>query len=222
MLRSSKVISAIASTFMFCCATTANAVPVPLFTFTQTVTPATGNFHIGNEIQTGQALQVSAIGVYVTPAQITAGLTNVSYTARLFASDATTVLSSAAIPIGTPVDGQGFAYVPLNTTLSASTNYYLTSRATATNGTAYGYYNTGGFAGTWALGTTFIRNRYVAGFGNVNTTNGSFKEFMGGNLMVDVIPPPPAPEPSSMILFGTGLVGLAMQRRRRIQRLSMA
>lgn len=34
------------------------------------------------------------------------------------------------------------------------------------------------------------------------------------NLIVDVVPPPPAPEPSSVFLLGLGLVGLATKRRR--------
>jgi hypothetical protein len=194
--------------------TSASAVPVPLFTFTQPVTVGSGNFHIGNEIQTGQTLIVSAIGAYVGPTQRTAGLTNTSYNAYLYASNATTLLSSAVIPVGTPVNSQGFAYVPLSTTLSASTHYYLTSRTTTAGSTNFGYYSPSNTtAGAWALGTTFIRNRYANGTGTVNLTNGSFQEFMGGNLLVETVPIP-APEPTSAILIGLGMVGLVARRRR--------
>ena len=202
---------------------TAQAAPVSLFTFTTSYNTQLNSFNIGNEFKTSltQELYVSAIGAFIAPSQISGGLTTVAYTSTLYADNNTTVLASATIPVGTAVDAQSFAYTPLTYVLAADENYVLTSYA-GPNVSVYTYSLTGGVStGTWNAGTTFIQNWYNAnGAGPATSTNGGYREFMGGNLLVDTVPPPgpapvPAPEPTTALLLGFGMLAMAMNMRAR-------
>jgi hypothetical protein len=175
------------------------------------------SFNIGNEFKTSQTLYVSKMGAFIAPVQISGGLTTKAYTSTLYSDNNTTVLASATIPVGTAVDAQGFAYVPLTYVLAPSTNYVLTSYGGPSQ-SAYSY----GSTGTWNLGTTFIQNWYNAsGAGPAFQTNSGHVQFMGGNFIVDNVPPPAAPEPTTAWLIGLGVLAMTKtirsQKRRKAQ-----
>ena len=192
------------------------AAPVQLFTFTTAYSIDNNtSFNIGNEFKTGltQELYVSAIGAFVPPTQISGGLSTRAYTATLYADDNTTVLASATIPVGTSVNAQGFAYTPLTYVLQANTNYVLTEYA-GPSLSVYTYGSPGVPSGTWNAGTTFVQNWFNSSGGAPNTSNGSYYEFMGGNMIVDTEAPVPAPEPTSALLLSCGILAMVKSTRR--------
>ncbi len=176
-------------------------------------------YNIGDEITIGaNPLSVTAIGAFVdtltsgSEAYITNGATNVAFTAYIYSTTAnSTPLDTVAIPIGTTVGSQGFAYAALTTTLSANTSYIISEAMTGTgsDGTPFGYNSTDSSAGVFT-GATFVKNMFAtttSGYPGIN--NSGFKEFLGANLQYSAVP-----EPASFGLCAVGAMGLPLLRKR--------
>ena len=163
--------------------------------------------NIGNDFTVGATpMYVTNIGAYVGPDDQLGGKTTVTFEANLYSFNDTPI-SSTLIPIGTPVDSQGFAYVAYRGTLLPGNAYVLTdvatdpTGATAVAATPFAYNGTNGPAGTFD-DASFNFNIFQFNPSPPNIppgqTNGAIQEFLGGNLQFST------PEPSSLV----GLIGL--------------
>ncbi len=200
----------------------ASASTVTLYTFNSAQPNAIYDgltYNIGNEITVGSnPLSVTAIGAFVdtsisgNEAYITNGLTNVAYTGYIYSTVSNSApLETVSIPVGTPVDSQGFAYAPLVTTLSADTSYIVSEGMTGTgsDGTPFAYNSNDAAAGTFT-GAAFVENLFATTTdGCPSNNNGGFKEFMGANLQYTAVP-----EPAPLGLCAAGAWGLLLLRRR--------
>ncbi len=176
-------------------------------------------YNIGDKITVGaNPLSITAIGAFVdtatsgSEAYITNGATNVAFTAYIYSTTANSApLDTVAIPIGTTVGSQGFAYAPLTTTLSANTSYIISEAMTGigSDGTPFGYNNSGSSAGVFT-GATFVENMFATTTGGYpSSNNNGFKEFLGANLQYSAVP-----EPASLGLCAVGAMGLLLLRKR--------
>jgi hypothetical protein len=70
-------------------------------------------------------------------------------------------------------------------------------------------------------GATFVSHDYISDVGlSFPTTNGSAgAAYYGGNVMFDEPPPSGIPEPGTLLLFGSGLLGMAGVLRRKFNRI---
>jgi hypothetical protein len=191
--------------------------------------------NVGTAFTVSSPFQATEIGAWVGPDQAN-GLSTVAFAANLYFNNGVgnvNLITSQLVPIGTPVNAQGFAYVPFSTTLNTTTavptsNYWLTDVAVDSSlnplATPFAYNNAGApnSAGTWVgaapvvnvftqNGSSFVPVPYNQTPNNVNPT---FVEFMGANLLS-------TPEPSTVVgLVGACLAGLVLATRRRFSQAS--
>jgi len=212
----------VVAAFVFASGSAASAAVLFTFDIGQPATNYTPEaLTIGSEFTVGAVpLTVTHLGAYIIPTERSAGLTMEPYVSQLYGKTGVntgTLLGEVTIPVGTPIDADGFAYAAFSYALAANTNYVVAdygSQYGVGNGanTGYSFGPIGVDAGTFDPAVTFVSHRYLYGYivGSTvfpSSTNNVYVHFLGGNLQFVV------PEPASLGLLAAG--GAVLLRRRR-------
>lgn len=186
----------------------AQAVPVPSYSHTGSPAPtiqADGNpYTLGYEFTTTQTWEISAFG-YNANTQFTG-----THGVALFRVSDQALLGTANVTVlGGNSNLTDFVYTNLSTPIVIPAGTYRIGGATL----GQGYVYQSGLSGIIsAPGNSYIAGYYAAGFPtypNIANVNWLTTNFLFAEVTV-----PSAPEPSSLAMFGLGIVGLPLARKR--------
>jgi len=191
----------------------AQAAILPAYTHTGTPTPTIAGdgtqYTLGYEFTVSQPIVVSAFG-YNANTQFTG-----THGVALYNTIGSTLITTANVTVpGANSNLTDFVYTTLPTALTLPAGTYRIGGQT--NGQGYVYQS--GLTGIVnAPDVSYVQGLYTAGYpsypatANVNWLTVNF-------LVGEADPLPPAPEPNSLVLFGMGLAGLMVSRKRALVR----
>ena len=166
----------------------------------------TGPWMMGYEFTVSDSVTVTALGAYDSGGD---GF-RVDHMVGIW-TNAGALLASTTVTSANALFGH-FRYDDIAALVLGAGTYVVGANNWGGQGDPWAWRETGGLNLIEAPNIDHIQDRFRSGSSFVfpNLSEGTFRDgFFGGNFMVDV------PEPSTIVLFGLGLLGLGLARRRR-------